>query len=108
MTIFQEEIFGPVLTVTKFHSEEEAVNLANRTKYGLACGIFTRDIKKAHRIAEKIKSGQVYINTYYSKGIMESPGVGWKKSGLGKAGIYKYMQRKTIFVDLEEGSLPPV
>jgi len=108
MTIFQEEIFGPVLTVTKFHSEEEAVNLANRTKYGLACGIFTRDIKKAHRIAEKIQSGQVYINTYYSKGIMESPGVGWKKSGLGKAGIYKYMQRKTIFVDLEEGSLPPV
>lgn len=108
MRIFKEEIFGPVLSVSKFKTEEEAIKLANNTKYGLAGAVFTNNIKRAHRVAEKLKSGQVYINTYYSKGIMESPGTGWKESGLGNAGIYKYMHPKTIFVELDENSNPPV
>jgi len=107
MTIFQEEIFGPVLCVTPFDTEEEAIALANATKYGLAGSVFTMNIKKAHRVAEAIHGGQIYINTYFSKGMIESPGTGWKESGLGVAGIHKYMISKTIFVDLNDVSAPP-
>jgi len=108
MTIFQEEIFGPVLCVTPFETEEEAVEIANATNYGLAGGVFTLNVKRALRVAEKIKGGQIYVNTYFSKGMIESPGTGWKESGIGVAGIYKYMISKTVFVDLIDGSLPPV
>jgi len=107
MRIFQEEVFGPVLTVSKFKTEEEAISLANATRYGLAGAVFTNDIKRAHRVVEQMKAGQVYINTYYSKGICESPGGGWKESGVGGTGIYKYMHPKTVFVDLNQESAPP-
>lgn len=108
MTIFQEEIFGPVVCVSKFKTEEEALALANAGDYGLAGAVFTKDIKRAHRVAGKIKAGQIYVNTYYSKGMLESPGTGWKQSGLGMAGIYKYMQPKTTFVELGENVVPPL
>lgn len=108
MTIFQEEIFGPVLCVTPFETEEEAIEIANSTKYGLAGGVFTNNIKRALRVAEKIKGGQIYVNTYFSKAMIESPGTGWKESGIGVAGIHKYMISKTVFVDMIDGSLPPV
>jgi len=107
MRIFQEEVFGPVLTVSKFKTEEEAISLANATRYGLAGAVFTNDIKRAHRVVEQMKAGQVYINTYYSKGLCESPGCGWKESGVGGSGIYKYMHPKTVFVDLNKESAPP-
>lgn len=106
MTIFQEEIFGPVLCVTPFDTEEEAIALANATKYGLAGSVFTMNIKRAHRVAEAIKGGQIYINTYGSKDMVGSPSTGWKQSGLGIAGIHKYMISKTIFVDLNDESFP--
>ena len=106
MTIFQEEIFGPVLCVTPFETEDEAIAIANSTKYGLAGAVFSTNIKRALRVAEKIKSGQIYVNTYFSKGMIESPGTGWKESGLGIAGICKYMISKTVFVDLIDGSIP--
>lgn len=102
MTIFQEEIFGPVLSVSKFSTEEEAIALANGTKYGLAAGVFTKDGKRAHRVATQLEAGQVYVNTYYSKGINESPGAGWKASGLGIAGIHKYMHSKTVFINNDD------
>lgn len=108
MTIFQEEIFGPVLCVTPFETEEEALAIANATEYGLAGGVFSKNIKRALRVAEKIKGGQIYVNTYFSKGMIESPGTGWKQSGIGVAGIQKYMISKTVFVDLIDGSLPPM
>lgn len=108
MTIFQEEIFGPVGCVTPFGTEEEAVALANGTTYGLAGGVFTRDIKRALRVADKIKSGQIYVNNYFSKGMIESPGTGWKESGLGVAGIHKYMISKTVFLETIDDVLPPV
>ena len=60
----------------------------------------------ALRVAEKIKGGQIYVNTYFSKGMIESPGTGWKQSGIGVAGIQNYMISKTVFVDLIDGSLP--
>ncbi|MEI6101809.1 MAG: aldehyde dehydrogenase family protein, partial [Eubacteriales bacterium] len=108
MTIFQEEIFGPVLCVTPFETEEEAIEIANATNFGLAGSVFSSNIKRALRVAEKIRGGQIYVNTYFSKGMIESPGAGWKESGVGIAGIHKYMKSKTVFVDMIDGSIPPV
>lgn len=107
MKIFQQEIFGPVLCVSRFRTEEEALSFANGVEYGLAGAVFTRDIARAHRVAGRLRAGQIYINSYFSKGMMESPGTGWKASGLGEAGILKYMQPKTVFVNLNEGAMPP-
>lgn len=101
MRIAQEEIFGPVLSVLTFRDEQEAVQIANSVEYGLAGAVFTRDIARAHRVAKQLRAGQIYINTYYSKAMVESPGVGWKKSGMGGTGITKYMQPKTVFVSEE-------
>jgi acyl-CoA reductase-like NAD-dependent aldehyde dehydrogenase len=108
MKIFQEEIFGPVLCVTPFETEEEAIDLANGTEFGLAGSVFSKNVKRALRVAEQIRSGQIYVNTYFSKGMIESPGTGWKESGIGTAGITKYMKSKTVFVDMIDGSVPPV
>ncbi len=106
MTIFQEEIFGPVLCITPFDTEEEAIAIANATEYGLAGGVFTKDMKRGLRVAQKIQGGQIYVNSYFSKAMVESAGTGWKQSGLGVAGIQKYMISKTIFIDTEDGSVP--
>ena len=108
MTIFREEIFGPVACVSKFKTEEEAVALANAVDFGLAGAVFSNNIKRALRVAEQIKGGQIYVNTYFSKGMVESPGTGWKQSGLGIAGIHKYMRSKTTFVELGENVEPPM
>lgn len=102
MTIFQQEIFGPVACVTPFKDEAEAVELANNVQYGLAGAVFTKNGARAQRVASQIKAGQIYINTYFSKGIMESPGTGWKQSGLGIAGIHKYMHSRTVFMSVED------
>ncbi len=98
MRIAREEIFGPVLSVMTFRDEKEAVRIANDVEYGLAGAVFTKDIARAHRVARDLRAGQIYVNTYYSKAMVESPGVGWKKSGIGGAGVTKYMQPKTVFV----------
>ena len=108
MEIFQNEIFGPVACITPFDTEEEAISLANATKYGLAGGVFTKDIKRAIRVADRINSGQIYINNYFSKGMIESPGTGWKESGIGIAGIHKYMISKTVFVETVDNVLLPI
>lgn len=108
MTIFKEEIFGPVACVTPFDTEEEALRLANQSEYGLAGGVFSNNIKRAHRMAQGIRSGQIYVNTYFSKGMIDAPTAGWKESGVGVAGIHKYMTSKTIFVDLNDTSEPPM
>ncbi len=108
MTIFQEEIFGPVGCVTPFETEEEAITLANGTSYGLAGAVFSENGRRALRVANSIKCGQCYINNYFSKGMIESPGTGWKQSGLGIAGIHKYMISKTVFYETIDDTLPPI
>ncbi len=101
----QEEIFGPVLTVLKFEDEEEAVRLANDTIYGLAGAVWTQDIKRAFRVAKRIKAGQVWINQYMLVSPF-APHGGFKQSGYGKDlsrySLEEYTQVKNVYVDLSE------
>jgi acyl-CoA reductase-like NAD-dependent aldehyde dehydrogenase len=105
MRIAQEEIFGPVAAVIPVEDVEDAIAKANQTIYGLAAGIWTRDIGKAHRIAREIQAGTVWINTYnqYDSG---SPFGGYKQSGFGRdlgweAALEKYTQVKSVWVALD-------
>ncbi len=104
MKIAQDEIFGPVLAAMTFKDFDDAVRLANETYYGLAAGIWTRDIKKAHTLARRIKAGTVWINTYnmYDAAM---PYGGYKMSGFtrecGMEALYEfYTQVKSVWVDL--------
>lgn len=103
MTIVDEEIFGPVLSVLTFDGVEEGIRLANQTIYGLAAGIWTRDIKKAHAVARAIRAGTVWINTYnfYDSA---APFGGFKASGfgrdLGRESLEGYTEVKTVWVAL--------
>jgi betaine-aldehyde dehydrogenase len=101
MTIAREEIFGPVLSVLDFDTEEEALARANATPYGLAAGVFTRDMARAHRMAAGFQAGATYINTYNLTPV-EAPFGGSKMSGVGrengKAAIEFYSELKSVYV----------
>jgi aldehyde dehydrogenase (NAD+) len=101
--IAREEIFGPVLAVLTFSDDDEALSLANDTIYGLAAGVWTRDIKKAHRFARELEAGTVWINTYHPMDAA-SPFGGYKQSGygreLGEHALDLYTQIKSVWVDL--------
>lgn len=99
--IFQEEIFGPVLTCTLFQSDDEAIALANNTIYGLAAGVYTGNISRAHRLAEEINAGMLFINRYGCYGL-SSPFGGFKQSGWGKEmaihSLASYTKEKSVWV----------
>ena len=104
MTIFQEEIFGPVVAVTKAANDDEAIELANATAYGLAATLYTSDIAKAHSYARMLNAGTVGVNNY-SEGEISTPFGGFKQSGFGGRdnGIHaheQYTELKTIWLDL--------
>lgn len=105
MAAAQEEIFGPVLSVMTFDTFEEAVALANDTEYGLVAGVWTRDISKAHQMARRLQTGQVFVNTYGAGGGVELPFGGYKKSGFGREkgieGLLRYTQLKNVCVRIE-------
>lgn len=100
-TVACEEIFGPVVAVIPFSKEDEAVEIANNTEYGLAGGVWTKDINRAIRIAKSIKAGYLWINTYGGI-IPQTPYGGFKQSGIGKElgreGIENYLETKTVNV----------
>ena len=85
MRIAREEIFGPVLVVIPFDTEEEAVGLANDSDYGLTGGVFTADMSRAIRVAEALEAGQVYINSWSTQSV-QMPFGGYKHSGYGREG----------------------
>lgn len=99
----QEEIFGPVLTVTTFESVEEAIAIANGTPYGLVTGIWTRDLSKALTLATAIKSGQVRVNAYSVEGSIGLPFGGYKRSGFGREqgveALANYTQIKNVMIN---------
>jgi betaine-aldehyde dehydrogenase len=103
MEIAREEIFGPVLSIITFSTVDEAIQLANDTRYGLAASIWTRDIYQAHSLARRIRAGTLWINTYGAF-FNEVPFGGYKESGvgreLGKAGLKEYTELKSITLDL--------
>lgn len=102
--IAQEEVFGPVVCAFSFETEEEAIALANGTNYGLVTGIWTSDAKRAHRLAKRVRSGQVFINNYGAAGGVEMPFGGYKKSGFGREkgieALQNYTQLKNVAVKL--------
>jgi len=103
MTIAREEIFGPVLSILTFDGEDEAVSIANDTQYGLAAGIWTRDIAKGHRVAGAVKAGTVWVNTYNFYDAA-APFGGFKSSGFGRElggdGLDAYLENKTVWINL--------
>jgi betaine-aldehyde dehydrogenase len=107
MKIYREEIFGPVLVVTRFSSADEAVRMANDTAYGLAAGLWTKDLDKAIQISRELRSGQIYVNTYLETAV-QLPFGGMKESGIGREngldGLLEYTEVKSTFIKL--GSRP--
>lgn len=105
MRIAQEEIFGPVVVIQKFHDEEEVIKLANDSIYGLGGGVFTRDLNRAIRVARGVETGRMWVNTYNSFPA-GAPFGGYKQSGIGrethKIIMEHYTQMKNIFINLNE------
>ncbi|MDG1858393.1 MAG: aldehyde dehydrogenase family protein, partial [Emcibacteraceae bacterium] len=99
-----EEIFGPVLSVMTFKGEEEAVKIANDTIYGLAAGLWTKDISQAHRMARAVRAGTVWVNGWDPSGDMTVPFGGFKQSGFGRDksihALEKYTDLKTTWITL--------
>ncbi len=109
MTIVREEIFGPVMTILAFDDEDEVVARANDTEFGLAAGVFTRDLARGHRVVAALQAGTCWIN-HYNITPIELPFGGVKQSGLGrensKAAIEHYTQLKSVYVALQPIDAP--
>ena len=109
MVIAREEIFGPVMAVLDFEDEAEVMARANDTEFGLAAGVFTRDLARGHRVAAGFEAGTCYINTYNDAPV-EAPFGGSKNSGVGrensKAAIEHYSQLKSVFVRMDDVEAP--
>ncbi len=103
MTIAQEEVFGPVLSVLPFGSDAEAIEIANSTEYGLVGGVFTKDVDRAMQAARQIRAGQVFVNEWFAGGV-ETPFGGYGKSGYGREkgreALWNYVQTKNVAIKL--------
>lgn len=105
--IAQKEIFGPVLCMTPFDTEAEAVALANGTAYGLVAGVFTQDLSRAHRVSTRLRAGQVFVNEWFAGGIA-TPFGGVGRSGYGREkgleALYNYVRTKNVAIALNRGN----
>ncbi len=103
LRIAQEEVFGPVLSIIPFDTEEEAIRIANGTVYGLAAGVWTSSIRRALMMSERLEAGTVWVNTYRAVSYM-SPFGGYKRSGIGRESgmdaIREYLQTKSVWIDI--------
>jgi (Z)-2-((N-methylformamido)methylene)-5-hydroxybutyrolactone dehydrogenase len=103
MRIAQEEVFGPVLSVIPFRTEDEAIRIANDVRFGLAAGVWTRDLSRMLRVAEAIRAGTIWVNTYRAVSYV-SPFGGYKDSGLGRENgqemIKEYLQVKSVWINV--------
>lgn len=110
MTLAQEEVFGPVLSVIPFDTEEEAIAVANDTQYGLACGIWTQDVNRVHRVSRAMRSGMVWVNTYRASAA-QTPFGGVKQSGFGRErgeeGLREFMTTKNVMIDFSDAERDP-
>ncbi len=119
MRIFQEEIFGPVVSVTTFKDEAEALSIANDTLYGLGAGVWSRDANTCYRMGRGIQAGRVWVNNYHSYPAHAAFG-GYKNSGIGrethKMMLNHYQQTKNVFsvlrkknqTDFSRNFVPPL
>jgi aminomuconate-semialdehyde/2-hydroxymuconate-6-semialdehyde dehydrogenase len=100
----QEEIFGPVVTIMPFDTEEEVLMMANSTKYGLASSVWTTNVKKAHRIADQLNMGIVWVNAWLIRDL-RTPFGGMKASGVGREGglevLRFFTEPKNIFIKVD-------
>jgi aldehyde dehydrogenase len=108
MRIFQEEIFGPVVSVTKFADADDALRIANETLYGLGAGVWTRDTTTAYRLGRNIKAGRVWTNCYHAYPAHAAFG-GYKQSGIGRENhammLNHYQQTKNLLVSYSPNAL---
>ncbi len=104
MTIAQEEVFGPVLSIIPFQDESQAIEIANGTEYGLVGGVFTRDLDRATRAAQRIRAGQIFVNQWFAGGV-ETPFGGYGKSGYGREkgreALLNYVQTKNVAISIK-------
>ena len=110
MRIVQEEVFGPVAVIQRFSDDDHAVELANATPFGLAAGVWTRDVKRAHIMARRLIAGTVWINTY-RKTNYATPFGGFKDSGIGRENgqhaVREFTEEQLVWLDLGEGVSDP-
>ncbi|MFT4468585.1 aldehyde dehydrogenase [Arthrobacter sulfonylureivorans] len=106
MRVVREEIFGPVAAIMPFDTEEEVLQLANDTQYGLAAGVWTQNLARAHRMSRRLEAGTVWVNTYRAMSPM-SPRQGFKNSGVGiehgMESMHEYTRLKSVWINTDEG-----
>jgi aldehyde dehydrogenase (NAD+) len=105
MRVVREEIFGPVAAIMPFEHEDELLGMANDTEYGLAAGVWTQNLARAHRMARKLEAGTIWVNTYRAMSPM-SPRQGFKNSGVGiehgLESMNEYTRLKSIWINTDE------
>lgn len=105
MTIATEEIFGPVQSILRFKTFDEVVDRANASSYGLAAGVFTKDLQRAIQFSQQVQAGSVWVNTFLHL-VSQLPFGGFKESGFGREngedGLHEYLEIKTVSIALDE------